>query len=476
MSIVRFPSEFGNYTILRRIGGGATADVYLAEQQPLRRKAALKILKKRLADDEINVQRFIREAQAIAALNHPNLVHIYQIDCRDGNWYIAQEFVEGENLHQRLCRIGTLPIPETVDILRSLSSALDKAAHVGIVHRDIKPENILLGSGGDIKITDFGLARVAQQTFDVTDAALTEIGMTLGTPLYMSPEQAQGKPLDHRSDMYSLGITGYYILTGQLPFQGDTPLAVAMQHVHKKPKPVRELRPDVPAALAQIVERMIAKKPEERYKTFADIVTELDSIKTKGLSAKNSERFSLTDIRKRMFHFPFVLVPCLCVIVLGLSLGYGYRSFQTPPLPVPVTEGVPKRQTVEEQWIYACFVNTPEAWQSVIDYYPDEEYLWGFKAKRQQIRYYFYNNDSVSPLPLFQEFAELSDTDMENQRLGLAGLAWCCAENQTDMKTAGEFLNRVYSTGVLYDDPLFLQILDAASKTLNRKKEHSVRQ
>ncbi|MDR3181618.1 MAG: serine/threonine protein kinase, partial [Planctomycetaceae bacterium] len=475
MFIGTFPSEFGNYYVLRRIGGGATADVYLAQQPPLQRKTALKILKQRLAEDEINVQRFIREAQAIAALNHPNLVQIYQIDCLDGNWYIAQEFVEGENLQQRIQRTGALPIPDAVDILRSLSSALDKAARSGIVHRDIKPENILLGSSGDIKITDFGLARIGQKMPDITAAALTEIGMTLGTPLYMSPEQAQGKQLDHRSDMYSLGITVYYALTGQLPFVGDTPIAVAMQHVNAKAQPVRDLRPNVPSALAQIVERMMAKEPERRYETFADIVTLLDDFKMREVPEKIRRPFvrqRFKDVCKRMFRFPFFFAACAAAVILGAAFGYVYQSFQTPAPPVPAADGVPKRDTVENQWIYACFVNTPEAWQSVIDYFPDEEYLWGYKAKRQLIRYYFYNNDSVSPLPLFQEFAELSDADMENQRLGLAGLAWCGAENLTDMKTASEFLNRVYSTGVLYNDPLFLQILDAASKTINRKKEH----
>ncbi|MDR2440047.1 MAG: serine/threonine protein kinase [Planctomycetaceae bacterium] len=500
--------EFGDYHLLRKIGGGAMAEVYLAEQRSLGRRVAVKILKPELAHDETYIKRFVREAKAIAALNHPNLVQIFQTDCFEGFWFIAQEYVQGQTLQELIRREGPLPFQRVADILWYVASALEKAAQTGIVHRDIKPDNILLGDNGDVKITDFGLARVGGSNGSATAAtALTQIGMTLGTPLYMSPEQAQGKQLDHRSDLYSLGITSYHALAGRPPFRGETALSVALQHVNQQPEPLEKLRPDIPPPLARIVHRMIEKQPEKRFRSFYDVQLELRELYTVYLNdTEASTRLSDWDrffigridqqllatteklqqvlqrgnqLKKQQHHFRFwglLIFPA--VFLIGLTFGF-LRVYSMPnPLEKPRSARIAKQNTVSEQWVYACILNTTDAWQSILDYFPEEEYFWGRKAKRQLIRCYFHEGimgDTEHSLPIFQEFADFSDIDVEDQALGLAGLAWCAAENQDDMEIAKEYLRRLYELNFSYSDPLLIQILDAAHKTIQRKEREPLK-
>jgi len=481
-------STFGDYHIIRRIGSGATADVFLAQQQSLGRRVALKILKKDLAGDETYLRRFVREARAIAALNHPNLVQIYQTDCLDGYWFIAQEYVQGETLLQEIQRTGALPIQRVIDILWQISAAFETAAESGIVHRDIKPDNILLGQNGTTKVTDFGLARVSIPTADHSHLALTEVGMTLGTPLYMSPEQAQGHHLDHRSDIYSLGITCWHALAGKPPFTGDTALSVALQHVNNPPPSLIKQRPDIPYGLAAIVERMIEKKPENRFQTFHSILQELQTrrltpensmqmskLGTTSLSARQMLQLALQRRRTRLGRTLAAALLVAMIALLGWSSGYGYRTWLNPPFPAPATQHIPKKGTVEEQWVYACMLNTtlntPAAWQSVIDHFPEEEY-WGHKAKRQLIRSYYFSDNKQDSFPLFQEFAELSDIDLEDQMLGLAGLAWCTADHR-DIRIPKGYLDQLGLIHANNLDELYYQILDAAMKTFRQRKVES---
>ncbi|MDO5565923.1 MAG: serine/threonine-protein kinase, partial [Planctomycetia bacterium] len=237
----------GDYRIERRIGAGAMAEVWLARQRSLDRLVALKVLRPELVSDETYVRRFVHEAKSAAKLEHPNIVHIYDVGsfsdhgiarrgilhsiCNVVTWpwrllvgskqsrplyYISEEYVDGLNLQQYLRQRGPLSISQAFFVMLSIASALEKAASMDIVHRDIKPENILLSSAGIVKIADFGLARRDSSDED-QDVTLTQIGMTLGTPLYMSPEQSQGKNLDFRSDIYSFGVTAWQILTGKTP-------------------------------------------------------------------------------------------------------------------------------------------------------------------------------------------------------------------------------------------------------------------
>ncbi len=491
--------DFSDYRILRKIGDGAMADVYLAEQNSLGRRVALKILKPDLAGDETTVRRFVREAKAIASVVHPNLVQIYQADCWDGFWFIAQEYVPGQSLQQAIQRTGPLPCHQVADILWHVSAAMEKTSQEGIVHRDIKPENILLDDTGNVKLADFGLARLeesenaAQDNASPDKLALTQVGMTLGTPLYMSPEQAQGKKLDQRSDIYSLGVTCYHALAGQPPFRAETALAVALMHVNETPEMLATLRPDLPVSLARIVHRMLEKKPEDRFQSFHDVLVALQHFLTEQFDAPNTP-FRLADwnrvtrdkqsqslsrrrrLRDSVFAGCIALVVLLVTLLGGFGLGYWKTSTLPNPLAEPAGHTVRHRDTVEEQWVYACMLNSADAWQAVIDYFPEDNYLWGRKARRQLIRVFFHGGergegDLAHARPLFREFAELSDLDVDDQALGLAGLAWCAAESgesEADMDRALGYLRRLYGLDFSYDDELLLQILDAANRAIQR--------
>jgi len=491
--------EFGDYNILRRIGSGAMAEVYLAEQRSLGRRVALKILKSELAHDESYVKRFVREARAVAQLSHPNLVQVYQADCVDGLWFIAQEYVQGQTLQDLIRRGGPLTAEKMAEILWCTASALDKTAQAAIVHRDIKPENILLSDDGDVKIADFGLARFSDPT-ETTNLALTQAGMTLGTPLYMSPEQAQGKPLDHRSDMYSLGITAYHALTGQPPFRGETALAVAIQHVNKPPEALERQRPDIPAPLARIVHRMIEKQPEKRFANFPDIQRELrllfsmyfrngsvaerlpdgsvfrlDKIDTSLLANTEKLRNLMQTENQLDRRRPLIyrLLVVFCALLIGGAFGFWRTYTAANLLRTPPPGGVTKRATVAEQWMYACELNSVDGWNSVIEAFPHEEY-WVRKAKRQLIRHYFQSGDSgdtYGPQSIFHEFAELSDADADDRALGLAGLAWVAAENRDDPNVAIGYLQQVVDLKPTYTDPLLLQLIDAANRKIQQSKK-----
>jgi serine/threonine-protein kinase len=263
----------GDYRVLRRLGAGGMGQVYLAEQVSLKRRVALKILKADLSADPVALQRFKREAEAVARISHANIVQVYQIDCADGIHYMALEYVEGHNLRDHVARKGPPDAPLALSIMRQVASALQRAGELGIVHRDIKPENILLTRKGEVKVADFGLSLA----FGAGQPALnlTQTGVTMGTPLYMSPEQVEGKPLDPRTDIYSFGVTCYHVLSGQPPFRGQTAFEVALQHVRAEPEPLASRRPDLPPALCAIVHKMMAKRPEDRYQTCRELLADL---------------------------------------------------------------------------------------------------------------------------------------------------------------------------------------------------------
>ncbi len=262
----------GDFHILRRLGQGGMGQVYLAEQCSLKRKVALKFLRPDLTANTTALHRFRKEAESVARLAHGNIVQVYAFGEAAGRQYMALEYVEGRNLRDYLNRKGPLDLPVALSIMRQVAAALQRAAESGIVHRDIKPENILLTRKGEVKVADFGLSR------DVSgeeDLHLTKSGTTLGTPLYMSPEQVQGQPLDPRSDIYSFGVTCYHMLAGQPPFRGQTPFDVALQHVQSQPTPLTELRPDLPPELCALIHRMMSKDPAQRPQSGREVLREL---------------------------------------------------------------------------------------------------------------------------------------------------------------------------------------------------------
>jgi len=270
----------GDYQLLRKLGQGAMGQVYLARQQSLKRDVALKILRKDHSENPTALKRFQAEAEAVARLSHPNIVQVYAVGEQDGLRYMALEYVEGRNLRDYLARKGSPELPAALLILKQVAAALQKAGEVGLVHRDIKPENIMITRKVEVKVADFGLSR-----YDATEVQplnLTQSGMTLGTPLYMSPEQVQGKSVDHRSDLYSFGITAYHLLSGQTPFTGATAFDVALQHVQALPPALSALRPDLPFDLCELVHKLLAKNPDERYGTAREVIRDLTKIQ-KGL-------------------------------------------------------------------------------------------------------------------------------------------------------------------------------------------------
>src|SRR5918912_32734 len=246
------------YVIKRRLGSGGMADVYLAEDQELGRGVALKLLNDRHAADEQFVERFRREAQSAAGLNHPNIVSIFDRGMAEGTYYIAMEYLDGRTLKELLVRNGPTPIPIALDYARQILAAIGFAHRNGIVHRDIKPHNVVVGSDGRLKVTDFGIARSGA-------SQMTEAGSIVGTAQYLSPEQARGAPVDARSDLYSLGIVLYEMLTGQVPFTGDAPVEIAMKHLSAVPETPSAKKPDIPHDLDLVVMRALAKDPADRY-------------------------------------------------------------------------------------------------------------------------------------------------------------------------------------------------------------------
>ena len=259
--------------MLGRAGSGGMAEVYRARDDLLGREVAVKVLSERLSGDRSFVERFRREAQAAANLNHPNVVALYDFGADDSTYYIVMEFIDGRPLADIIKDEGPLMPERAAEIGSDVARALERAHAAGLVHRDIKPSNIMMNSSGQTKVTDFGIARALTGQNDQT---VTQTGMVIGTAAYLSPEQAQGAPVDQRSDVYSLGCVLYEMLGGRPPFTGDTPLSVAYRHVRENPEPPSRVNPDVPQALDAIVMKALAKNPANRYQSAAELREDLE--------------------------------------------------------------------------------------------------------------------------------------------------------------------------------------------------------
>ncbi|HEY3393823.1 MAG TPA: serine/threonine-protein kinase [Lacipirellulaceae bacterium] len=430
-----------DFAVLRRLGRGAMAEVYLAQQMSLGRQVALKVLNAELALDPNYVRRFHHEARAAASLVHGCIVQIYEVGQEDGVHFIAQEYVPGRNLGEVIRGSGSVAPQVALDIMRQVASALQKASSQGIVHRDIKPENIMLARSGEVKVADFGLARVQGDG----GVNLTQIGVTMGTPLYMSPEQIEGHALDSRSDIYSLGVTAYHMLAGEPPFTGDSPLAVAVQHLNQQAPPLASRRPDVPARLAQIVERMLAKKPEHRYSDPSLLSQELNALAADGteqgwagaphqtslpqLLQAADKRAEATTRLDDLMKTSALLTPRrtsvgrVAAVILGcLLLGAALAAISRPKsLLADAENGAARRDTVWGQLLHAKMVDTESAWREAKDFPGARAYHQNLA--RQGLVYHYFSraryDEAIEPL---EELAALGDTEGVFQAFGIAGL------------------------------------------------------
>jgi len=262
--------QLGNYKIVGELGRGGMAVVYRAYQASLNRYVAIKVLPPHLGFDQEFVERFQREALAAAQLRHPNIVVIHDVGHEQGIYFIVMELLEGRTLKEIIEGEGELPVEQATRIVEQVAGALDYAHRRGFVHRDVKPANIFVGDDGHTTLTDFGIAKAASEA-----QQLTRTGMLMGTPEYMSPEQAEGVEVDYRTDLYALGVVLYLMLVGQVPFRGTTPHAILHSVIYEPPPPLRRIRPDLSPGIEAVVLKAIDKQPERRYQSGAELVEAL---------------------------------------------------------------------------------------------------------------------------------------------------------------------------------------------------------
>ncbi|MFL5980646.1 MAG: Stk1 family PASTA domain-containing Ser/Thr kinase [Gaiellaceae bacterium] len=281
----------GRYRIVRKLGTGGMANVYLAEDEVLGRRVAIKILNDRHAGDDQFVERFRREAKNAASLSHPNIVSIYDRGEAEGTYYIAMEYLDGRSLKELIVARGPAPVNVAIEYARQILAAIRFAHRHGIVHRDIKPHNVLVDGEGRLKVTDFGIARAGV-------SQMTEAGSIIGTAQYLSPEQAKGAPVDQTSDLYSVGVVLYELLTGVVPFSGDTPVEIAMKHLSNTPEPPSVKRAEVPRELDLVVMRALAKDSGDRYQSAEEMDADLERV-ARGASVSPATEEAATAIISR---------------------------------------------------------------------------------------------------------------------------------------------------------------------------------
>lgn len=478
----------GEFQLLRLLGRGGMAEVYLARQTSLDRPVAVKILRKEVAENPTLLKRFEREARAAAALSHPNIVQVYVVGEDDGIRYIAQEYVEGLNLKEFLQRKGPPDVQVATHFMKQIASALQRAAQEGVVHRDIKPENIMITRKGVVKVADFGLAQLAHPA-DGPSLELTQVGTTMGTPLYMSPEQVQGQKVDHRSDIYSFGVTCYQLLSGHPPFRGETAVSVALQHVNNLAAPLNDVRPDVPLALVQIIEKMMAKQPDKRYADAGEVARDLKQI-IAGLKGElDLESLSLTETgtisvpvqtsvwqRFQQMSTRGKLLGYLAAVVLTLVAGtiLGRMNRLPDPLASPPARKthIPAQRTAADQFETAerSFRDDPAAWQAVIDGFPDD-LDYNYRAQERLAMLYLAGLKYDRAGEVFTRLSQMDGGGLnaEYRRRGLAGLA-VIAALKNDPQECRRRLKQIDGPDQKFEDGDDSRLADYVRETRRRLK------
>jgi eukaryotic-like serine/threonine-protein kinase len=327
------------YELTELVGTGGMSSVYKAHDRLLERNVALKILHDHYADDDEFVERFRREARAVAQLSHPSIVTVIDRGEADGRQFIVFEYIEGENVKELLVRSGRLPVRRALELALAIARGLAFAHGHGLVHRDVKPQNVLLNGDGEAKVTDFGIARSND------DHAVTLTGTVLGTSNYIAPEQATGQPVDAQTDVYSLGVVLYELLAGDVPFPGESFVSVAMKHVNEPPPNLLDVRRDVPVRVAAAVDRALEKDPRRRFPSMDDFAAELDACLAELDSADDAGEATLVvpaaqrlrpRAPSRRSRWPLAVtllaIAAVGAIVAGLLLLHtGSSSTETPP-------------------------------------------------------------------------------------------------------------------------------------------------
>src|SRR6266487_635878 len=339
------------YLLQNRIGSGGMATIYRAQDLQMDRAVAVKVLREIYNTNPKFVRRFQVEAKAASALQHPNIVKVYDYGQSDGNYYIVMELVDGTDLRRYLSSRGVLDVDRAIIIAHDVALGLGAAHRRSIVHRDVKPQNVLIGKDGSIKLTDFGIASMYK---DLNADRLTTTGMTLGTVQYFAPEQAQGEIVSPAADVYALGIVMYEMLTGRTPFEGNTPVAVAMQHIQDPPLPPDQFNPSIPAALEEIILRCLEKEPGTRFPDGSQLARALEMLG----DAKISETESMVHhLKPHRTHWNFASIITTFILLATLFL-FGcslYLAVQLHFIHVPffTASGTPTSST-------AAFIEVPD--------------------------------------------------------------------------------------------------------------------
>ncbi len=303
----------GRYLLQRRIGSGGMADVWLARDSELGREVAIKVLHDNFARDSEFVDRFRREASAAAGLQHPNVVAVYDRGAVEDSYYIAMEYVEGSTLRDLISR--GLGISESVEVTRQVLAAAGFAHERGFVHRDLKPMNVLIDRSGRVRVTDFGIARAG-------NSEITRTGSVLGTAQYLSPEQAQGFEVTQTSDIYSIGVMLFEMLTGRVPFDGDNAVAIAMKQVSEEPPAPSTINPSVPPALDSVVLKALAKDPAQRYSSAAEMQVALDAAEANPEIAGHTERYAAYEVPIEEPRWKWWALGALAVLLVGFLIWF----------------------------------------------------------------------------------------------------------------------------------------------------------
>jgi serine/threonine-protein kinase len=493
----------GEFKLIRRLGQGGMAQVYLAEQTSLGRKVALKVLRPERVQTANHLKRFLTEATAAAALSHPNIVAVYLLGEHEGRNYIVQEYVSGGNLREFINRNGPPEVARAVQILKQTAAALQAAHAQGIVHRDIKPENILLTQQGDVKVADFGLA---QLTLEGERVNLTQEGVTMGTPLYMSPEQVSASQIDARSDLYSLGVTAYHLLSGKPPFVGKTSMVVAMAHVQQKPQPLQEQREDLPPVLCRIVHKLLAKDPKNRYQSAADLLRDLNRFSQLGsrrgsardVAETEDEDAADDDVKGQgrpqgapAGSWPRRLVSAiwrapdrgwpgyllrvlgLAVLVGGTSAGAGWL-LRTPD-PFAGEPGrradVPNLGSAEKQYYHALtLADSIPAWQAVIDLYPEKQLFRNYALKQLAMLHLAKGNYNDAQ-GCFDQLAALPSSETKLRAVGQAGQGILLQHVRNDSRASQELFSKLAGAYSSLDPWLQEQVADAIQRNRRQLQE-----